>query len=35
MHIHINEIDCMEVIGVQGKALDIKRLSDELATIRG
>lgn len=35
MHIHLGEHDCLEVIAVKGKALEIRALSDELATRRG
>jgi len=35
MHIHLGEHDCLEVIAVKGKGLEIRHLSDELATRRG
>jgi CopG family nickel-responsive transcriptional regulator len=35
MHIHVSERDCLEVIAVKGKALEIRHLSDELTTRRG
>jgi CopG family nickel-responsive transcriptional regulator len=35
MHIHIGERDCLEAIAVKGKASEIRKLSDELATKRG
>jgi CopG family transcriptional regulator, nickel-responsive regulator len=35
MHIHISETDCLEAIAVKGKASEIRKLSDELATRRG
>jgi CopG family nickel-responsive transcriptional regulator len=35
MHIHLNERDCLEAIAVKGKASEIRKLSDELATKRG
>jgi CopG family nickel-responsive transcriptional regulator len=35
MHIHLNERDCLEAIAVRGKASEIRKLSDELATKRG
>jgi CopG family nickel-responsive transcriptional regulator len=35
MHIHIGEKDCLEAIAVKGKASEIRKLSNELATKRG
>ncbi|MEM2098555.1 MAG: nickel-responsive transcriptional regulator NikR [Candidatus Bathyarchaeia archaeon] len=35
LHIHISEHDCLEAIAVKGKASEIRKLSDELATKRG
>ena len=35
LHIHIGERDCLEAIAVKGKASDLRKLSDELATKRG
>jgi CopG family nickel-responsive transcriptional regulator len=35
LHIHIGERDCLEAIAVKGKASEIRKLSDELATKRG
>jgi CopG family transcriptional regulator, nickel-responsive regulator len=35
LHIHISEQDCLEAIAVKGKAVDLRHLSDELATKRG
>jgi CopG family nickel-responsive transcriptional regulator len=35
MHIHIGERDCLEAIAVKGKASEIRKLSNELATRRG
>lgn len=35
MHIHLGERDCLETIAVKGKASEIRKLSDELATKRG
>jgi CopG family nickel-responsive transcriptional regulator len=35
LHIHLNERDCLEAIAVKGKASEIRKLSDELATRRG
>jgi CopG family nickel-responsive transcriptional regulator len=35
MHVHVSERDCMEAIAVKGKAEEIRKLSDELATKRG
>ncbi len=32
LHIHISERDCLEAIAVKGKASEIRKLSDELAT---
>ena len=35
LHIHISDTDCLEAIAVKGKGLEIRELSDELATRRG
>jgi CopG family nickel-responsive transcriptional regulator len=35
MHIHLGEEDCLEAIAVKGKASQIHRLGDELASKRG
>jgi CopG family nickel-responsive transcriptional regulator len=35
MHIHLNTEQCLEVLVVSGKAGDVKRLSDELCSVRG
>lgn len=35
MHIHLSEVECLEAIAVRGKAAEIRKLSDELATKRG
>ncbi|MGD0056456.1 MAG: nickel-responsive transcriptional regulator NikR [Methanomassiliicoccales archaeon] len=35
MHIHLNTEQCLEVLVVSGKAGDMKRLSDELRSVRG
>lgn len=35
MHIHLSERDCLEAIAVKGKAEEIRKLSDELASKRG
>ena len=35
MHIHLSEVECLEAIAVKGKAAEIRRLSDELASKRG
>lgn len=35
LHIHISEEDCLEAIAVKGKASEIRKLSDELATKKG
>jgi CopG family nickel-responsive transcriptional regulator len=35
MHVHVSERDCLEAIVVRGKASEIRKLSDELATKRG
>jgi CopG family nickel-responsive transcriptional regulator len=35
LHVHISERDCLEAIAVRGRASEILRLSDELATKRG
>lgn len=35
MHIHVSERDCLETIAVKGKASEIRKLSNELATRRG
>ena len=35
LHIHINAQDCLEAVAVKGKASEIRKLSDGLATKRG
>ena len=35
LHIHVSEEDCLEAIAVKGKASEIRKLSDKLATKRG
>jgi CopG family nickel-responsive transcriptional regulator len=35
MHIHVGERDCLEAIAVKGKAAEIRKLSNELATKKG
>jgi CopG family nickel-responsive transcriptional regulator len=35
LHIHVSERDCLEAIAVQGKASEIRKLSDELSTKKG
>lgn len=35
MHIHLGEEDCLEAIAVKGKASQIRKLGDELASKRG
>ena len=35
MHIHLGERDCLETIAVKGKASEIRKLSNQLATKRG
>ena len=35
LHIHVSERDCLEAIAVRGKASEIRKLSDELATKKG
>ena len=35
MHVHLNERDCLEAVAMNGKAADIRKLSDELAAKRG
>jgi CopG family nickel-responsive transcriptional regulator len=35
LHIHLSERDCLEAIGVKGKASEFRQLSDELTTKRG
>lgn len=35
MHIHLNERDCLEAIAVKGDAVEVRKLSDELAAKRG
>ncbi len=35
MHLHLTENKCMEIIAVNGKASDVKRLSQELMTKKG
>ena len=35
LHIHISESDCLEAIAVKGKASEIRKLGEELATKKG
>jgi CopG family nickel-responsive transcriptional regulator len=35
MHIHLSERACLEAIAVKGDAIEVRRLSDELAAKRG
>jgi len=35
MHIHLSERECLEAIAVKGDAVEIRKLSDELAARRG
>jgi CopG family nickel-responsive transcriptional regulator len=35
MHLHLTETKCMEIIAVDGKASEVKRLSQELMTKKG
>ena len=35
MHIHLNETDCLEAIAVKGKAAEVRKLRDQLATKKG
>ena len=35
LHIHISHCDCLDAIAVKGKASEIRKLSDELATKKG
>jgi len=35
MHIHLSERDCLEAIAVKGDAVEVRKLSDELAAKRG
>jgi CopG family nickel-responsive transcriptional regulator len=35
MHVHLNAEQCLEVLVVSGKAGDVKRLSDDLCSVRG
>lgn len=35
MHVHLNAEQCLEVLVVSGKAGDVKRLSNELCSVRG
>jgi CopG family nickel-responsive transcriptional regulator len=35
MHIHLSETDCLEAIAVKGKATEVRKLRDQLATRRG
>ncbi len=35
MHIHLSERDCLEAVAVKGDAVEVRRLSDELAAKRG
>jgi metal-responsive CopG/Arc/MetJ family transcriptional regulator len=35
MHIHLSERECLEAIAVKVDAIEIRRLSDELAAKKG
>lgn len=35
MHVHLDAHHCLEVLAVQGQAADIRRLADELLSLRG
>jgi CopG family nickel-responsive transcriptional regulator len=35
MHIHLNEKDCLEAIGVKGSGAEIRRLSHEISSKKG
>lgn len=35
MHVHLNIEQCLEVLVTSGRAADVKRLSDELCSVRG
>ena len=35
MHVHLNTEQCLEVLVISGRAWDVKRLSDELCSVRG
>ena len=35
MHIHLSERDCLEAIAVKGNGVEIRKLSDELASKKG
>jgi CopG family nickel-responsive transcriptional regulator len=35
LHIHVSHDDCMEVIAMQGKAGDVRRLADSLLSLKG
>jgi len=35
MHVHLDEHNCLEVIAVKGKAMDIKKIADRLIGIKG
>ncbi len=35
MHVHLDEHNCLEVIAVKGKAMDIKKIADRLIGTKG
>jgi len=35
LHIHVSERDCLEAIAIKGKASEIRKLSNQLATKKG
>ncbi len=35
MHVHLDEENCLEIIAVRGKAIDVRDLAQELKTRRG
>jgi len=35
MHVHLTKSKCLEIVGVKGKAKDVKSLTQELATKKG
>jgi len=35
MHIHLEDENCLEIIAVKGKALEVRRLVQELKTMKG
>jgi len=35
MHVHLDEHNCLEVIAVKGKAMDIKKIADKLIGTKG